>query len=160
MVTWFWNYMSLHHCLVSQNINRGGQFNTLHTVYFSWNLSTARCHCNMVKYNMVLDTTLQWLRRNLNQEFEPTKDTPYLALTGELWGVFCENFGKNWPRYNGTALHIVAIYIIAGHWKGTRGLNIFSPKSPILYLVIAYCCSPGEARSQVILNYVFLLVFP
>ena len=21
-----------------------------------------------------------------------TKDTPYLALTGELWGVFCEYF--------------------------------------------------------------------
>ena len=23
-------------------------------------------------------------------ECEPTKDTPYIALTGELWGVFCE----------------------------------------------------------------------
>ena len=33
-----------------------------------------------------------------------TEDTPYLALTGELRGVFCENFGENWPRYNGTAL--------------------------------------------------------
>ena len=28
------------------------------------------------------------------------KDTPYLALTGELWGEFCENFGENWQRYN------------------------------------------------------------
>ena len=34
------------------------------------------------------------------------KDTPYLALTGELWGVFCEDFGENWPRYNGTALYV------------------------------------------------------
>ena len=34
-----------------------------------------------------------------------TKDTPYLALTGELWGVFCEDWGENWPRYNGTALY-------------------------------------------------------
>ena len=33
-----------------------------------------------------------------------TKDTPYLALTGELWGVFSEYFLENWPRYNGTAL--------------------------------------------------------
>ena len=24
--------------------------------------------------------------------FEPTKDTPNLALQGELWGVFCEDF--------------------------------------------------------------------
>ena len=23
-----------------------------------------------------------------------TKDTPYLALTGEIWGVFCEYFEK------------------------------------------------------------------
>ena len=26
-------------------------------------------------------------------DFEPTKDTPYLALTGELWGVFNVGFG-------------------------------------------------------------------
>ena len=34
-----------------------------------------------------------------------TTDTPYLALTGEPWGVSCEDFGENWPRYNGTALY-------------------------------------------------------
>ena len=33
------------------------------------------------------------------------KETPYLALTGELWGVFCEYLWENWPRYNGTALY-------------------------------------------------------
>ena len=33
-----------------------------------------------------------------------TKGTPYVALVGELWGVFCEDLGKNGPRYNGTAL--------------------------------------------------------
>ena len=37
-------------------------------------------------------------------EFEHTKDTPYLALTGELWGVFCEDFGKK--EYHGTALYL------------------------------------------------------
>ena len=37
---------------------------------------------------------------------ESTKDSPYLALMGELWGVFCEYFGENWPRNNGTALYI------------------------------------------------------
>ena len=35
-----------------------------------------------------------------------TKDTPYLALTGELWGVFCEYLWENQPRYNGTPLYI------------------------------------------------------
>ena len=34
-----------------------------------------------------------------------TKDTPYLVLTGELLGVFCECLGVNWPCYNGTALY-------------------------------------------------------
>ena len=32
------------------------------------------------------------------------KDTPYLTLTGELWGVFCEDIEENWPCYNGTTL--------------------------------------------------------
>ena len=36
---------------------------------------------------------------------DPTKDTPYLALTGELWGVFCEDFKENWPGCNSTALY-------------------------------------------------------
>ena len=34
-----------------------------------------------------------------------TSDTPYLPLKGELWGAYCEDFGENWPRYNGTALY-------------------------------------------------------
>ena len=33
-----------------------------------------------------------------------TKDTPYLALMGELWDVSCEYFLENWPRNNGTVL--------------------------------------------------------
>ena len=35
-------------------------------------------------------------------DFKITSVTPYLALTGELWGVYCGDFGENWPRYNGT----------------------------------------------------------
>ena len=42
-------------------------------------------------------------------EYQPIaiykKDNPYLALTGELWVVFCEYLWENWPRYNGTALY-------------------------------------------------------
>ena len=40
----------------------------------------------------------------LKSDFKLKTDTPYLALTGELWGVCYENFEENWPRYNGTAL--------------------------------------------------------
>ena len=38
-------------------------------------------------------------------DFKLTTDTPYLALTGEVWGVYYENFEENWPHYNGTALY-------------------------------------------------------
>ena len=34
-----------------------------------------------------------------------TTDTPYFALTGELRGVYGEDFEENRPRYNGTALY-------------------------------------------------------
>ena len=37
-----------------------------------------------------------------NKYFELTTDTPYLTLTGELWGVYCEYYGENWPYYHVT----------------------------------------------------------
>ena len=38
-------------------------------------------------------------------DFKLKKDTTYLALAGELWGVYYEDLGENGPRYNGTALY-------------------------------------------------------
>ena len=38
--------------------------------------------------------------------FELTKDTPYLALSGELWSVFYEYFNRNWSCYKGFLLYI------------------------------------------------------
>ena len=38
-------------------------------------------------------------------DFKLATDTPYLALTGELWGVYCEDLWENRPRYNDTALY-------------------------------------------------------
>ena len=37
-------------------------------------------------------------------EFESTKDTPYLDLMGNLWGIFSEYLLENWSCYSGTAL--------------------------------------------------------
>ena len=42
-------------------------------------------------------------------EFVLTKDTPYLALTGELWSVYCEDLGENWLHYNGITLYKGAV---------------------------------------------------
>ena len=38
--------------------------------------------------------------------FELIKDTPYLALSGELWSVFYEYFNRNWSCYRGFILYI------------------------------------------------------
>ena len=39
-------------------------------------------------------------------DFKLTADTPYLALTGDIRDIYCQNFEENWPRYNGTALYL------------------------------------------------------
>ena len=36
-----------------------------------------------------------------------TANSPYLPFMGELYGVCWEEFGENWPRYNGTALYYI-----------------------------------------------------
>ena len=39
-------------------------------------------------------------------EIELKLYTPYLALTGELWGVHCEDWGENFPRYNSIVMYL------------------------------------------------------
>ena len=68
--------------------------------------STVKCRYNAVQYYKLLNLYLQKLRQNINQMLDPQKDTPYLALTGELWGVICEYLWENWQHY-GTALYCV-----------------------------------------------------
>ena len=38
-------------------------------------------------------------------EYRIRIEIPYLALTGEVWGVYYEDLGENGPSYNGTALY-------------------------------------------------------
>ena len=48
-----------------------------------------------------------------------TTDIPYLALMGELLDVYCEDFGENWLRYNGTTLY----YVNSVHLNSWSGQN-------------------------------------
>ena len=59
-------------------------------------------------------------------DFKFTTDTPYFALTGELWGLCCEDLGENWPRYFDTILYfqplcavfrVFAIWFVASAWS-------------------------------------------
>ena len=47
-----------------------------------------------------------WIEAEYQSDAGTTKDTPYLALAGELCGVFWDNLWSNQPRYNGTALYL------------------------------------------------------
>ena len=48
--------------------------------------------------------------------FELTKDTPYLALSGELWSVFYEYFNRNWSCYKGFPLYIQPAWCHTPSW--------------------------------------------
>ena len=62
-------------------------------------------------------------------DLELTKYTPYLTLTGKLWGISCKDFGENWSSYNGTALYIhpltrsSLVRIMACRLAGTKPLS-------------------------------------
>ena len=55
-------------------------------------------------HDITYDTAIQVVESE--SDIRIITDIPYLALTGELWGVYCEDFGGNWPRYNATGLYI------------------------------------------------------
>ena len=63
---------------------------------------SVKCRYNAVQFITYGATTTV---AESESDFRITIDTPYLALTGKLWDVYCEDFGENWRRYNGTALY-------------------------------------------------------
>ena len=66
------------------------------------------------------------------------KNTTYLALTGELWGV-CEYLWENYPRCNGTALYTKRAFVFPhthAIWRlSTRSHDIFDAKFLKLYSI-------------------------
>ena len=56
--------------------------------------------------------------------FELTKDTPYLALSGELWSVFYEYFNRNWSCYKGFLLYYSTL-ILHGHSLDTFNIKLY-----------------------------------
>ena len=90
---------------------------------------TVECCYNAVKFITILHMALTLTVREHKSDFKLTTDIPYLALTGELWGVYYENFEENWLRYNGTALYFIhrgpidnksaLVLVMLWHWTGT-----------------------------------------
>ena len=95
---------------------------------------TVKCRYNAVQYNTIFHRALHWLKLNINQ-CQITNYTPYLALTSQLWGVFCEDLVENWPHYSDTALYIVLLWFC---YQSTIELPLISDhnKSPLLLLLL------------------------
>ena len=71
--------------------------------------------------------------------FELTKDTPYLALSGELWSVFYEYFNRNWPCYKGFLLYVynfahkIVKFVTCGRDKTSNRSQNFEIDGETLY---------------------------
>ena len=70
---------------------------------------------------VIMRSNIQRLITGTETEYQSdtgsTKDTPYLALMGELWRVFCWYFWENWSCYNGNALKTVHILCEFQSWS-------------------------------------------
>ena len=63
-----------------------------------------------------------------------TNDTPYLALTGEIWRAFRELYKEKWPRYSESALYkdrmiVRPSYLYNSHIGRTASLYWTVPRS-------------------------------
>ena len=75
----------------------------------------------LLLFLLLQDTTIGTVvtTTELKSNFNITTNTPHLTLMGELWGVICEDLGKNWPHQDGAALYVH----IDGLVQGRRNSN-------------------------------------
>ena len=107
------------------------------TTEYSIQPSAVRTQSNISRYyiRQCDDSGRTWIRIKI------TMDTPYFDVTGELWSIYCKEFGENWPHYNGTTRHIYCIYdntIYNPYYPHTRGCfkqncNIGNHSSKIMF---------------------------
>ena len=71
-----------------------------------------------VIYNTIVNTAQKNYNKTSVRSIALTNDTPYLALTGELWDVFREFYQEKWPRYIESALcyQLISISVQTPQW--------------------------------------------
>ena len=84
------------------------------------------CRCNAVQHHDFSYGTTMTVAEH-KSDLQLTKDTPYLALTGELWGVYCDNLEENWPLYNGTVLTYPCRKRNTAYLRSKRESFLFTP---------------------------------
>ena len=91
-------------------------------------------------------------------DFVLTKDTPYLALTGELWSVFCEYFSKKttvlwsvstvcFSVWSDIVHRGASLYCLSWHYSVGSDLVLFLNQSNKTVQLL-FCVSEGEIWSM------------
>ena len=68
---------------------------------------------------------------------------------GELWGVFCEDLGENWMRYNGTAVYFLYVLRETKDFHNSVGaFNTFLLTSLSAIIQNGFLLAGSTTRSQ------------
>ena len=89
-------------------------------------ICTVKCRYNAVQFITVLQTELR----------------KHWQKVGALWGAYCDDFGDNWPRDNGTSLYAMLHHIPCLSYlyynDVPREINIFK-KRIITWRSVTFC---------------------
>ena len=69
-------------------------------VQYSNPICSVKWFYNVIQFNTILHYITAITVAESASDFRITADTPLLILTSELWGVYSEDLGENWPCYN------------------------------------------------------------
>ena len=89
-----WNVVVIMEKIVQQLWN---VYRAISKPYFPWHVVQSRFKCSLIFHDITYNTTIMVAETESNVRI--TTDSPNLTITGELWGVYCGDFGKNWPYY-------------------------------------------------------------
>ena len=107
---------------------------------------TVMCH-KMWSNKHDIHTVVQWLRHK--SEFVFIKDTPYLILTGKLWGVCYRDFLENWQCYNSATLCINMIFV----WGHICRCSMSFFCSMLSYLLaLSLCVAPNIVQGPIAIS--------
>ena len=99
----------------------------------------------VIKTSIITGTEIEY-----QSDTGSTKDTLYLTLTGELWGVFCEYLSENWSRYNGTTLYMSSSTMT--HQVCNSALYIHKP--------VIWCVSQTVTFCMITITNSYILITP
>ena len=106
LLSWWCHHMEIFFLLpafIMGNSLATGEFHSQRTVKWSFDVFFDL----PLNHITILHSLLQKREARYKSELVLTKDTPYLALSGEPWGICWEDFGENQPPFSSTTLYMV-----------------------------------------------------